>query len=370
MALDTISRELVGFIPAVLRSSEAERAAKDETVTWPVVPAKTAGPITPAVTGPTGVDANIGAPTLTISKFRSVVFYLTGEELKGLRNGGTDQMIIQDSFAQSMRTLVNEIEVDLAIVAKEGASRAFGTAGTPPFATAGEFSDFANIAKILGDNGCPTSDLHLILNSAAVLNLRGKQSNLFKVNEAGSSDFLRRGTLGEIMGFNLGQSAGLTLHTKGTGTGYLFDGAHAIGVSTIVLKTGANTVVAGDIITQVDDANNKYVVNTGIAAPGTITIGKPGLVGVDGDTGDAVTIGNNYIPNMAFDRNAIFLATRVPAVPEGGDSADDAFIVQDPISGLAFEVRMYRQYRQIAYEVGIAWGYKALKSEHIAILLG
>lgn len=370
-ALNTVSRELAGFIPAVLRNAAAERAAVGEKITWPVVPAGAAGNIAAAATGPDPAAKTVDAPYATISKSRSVPFFLTGEEVKGLSNAGIDQVIVRDNFAEAIRTLVNEIEVDLAAAAYKGASRAYGTAGTAPFGTASDLTDFANIVKIMNDNGAPQSDRHLVINSAAALNLRAKHAELLNVASAGDQELLRLGTFGKpIQGLYMGESAGLVLHTKGAGAGYVFDGAHAIGVHDIVLKTGADPILAGDIITQADDANNKYVVNTGITAAGTLIIGKPGLKDVDGDNGDAVTVGNNYTPNVAFHRNAIFLIARAPAAPTQGDSAIDSFIIQDPVTGLPFEVRMYAQYRRIAFEVGIAWGVKAVKSEHIAILLG
>ena len=76
-----------------------------------------------------------------------------------------------------------------------------------------------------------------------------------------------------------------------------------------------------------------------------------------------------------LDRNAIQLITRAPAMPVGPDGkpidmAEDVIELQDPVSGIVFQIAMYKMYRQIKYEIGLAWGTKSLAPRHIALLLG
>jgi hypothetical protein len=224
--LDMVSRELVGFIPACYKNSTAERAGKDQTISYPIVGTMAAADVTPAATSSSGTDRTITAGSMTISKVRKVTFNWTGEEQRSLSNGDRPQLnnILSNQFAQAFRTLANEIEADLWAAAYKGSSRGYGTAGTTPFATAGDLSDFAGVRQILDNNGAPQSDLHLVVGSAAMAKLRGVQSVLFKVNEAGTSDFLRMGILGEVMGLNIHNSYPITTHTKGTGTSYQLNG--------------------------------------------------------------------------------------------------------------------------------------------------
>jgi len=123
---------------------------------------------------------------MTISKSRGASFYWTGEEQKSL--GGLYDKILVDQFAQAMRTLVNEVEADLAAL-YVAASRAYGTAGTTPFGT--NLAEAAQTLKILQDNGAPTGDLQLVINTAASATLR-ILAQLNKANEAGSDALLRR----------------------------------------------------------------------------------------------------------------------------------------------------------------------------------
>lgn len=368
-AKDIVSRELTGFIRAVTRDSRVERAAKDQTVRVPVTPAATAADTTPAVNAPDTGDQTIDNVSVTISKSRHVPVRWNGEESMGLRTAGTFSTINRDRFVQAMRTLVNEIEADVASLYKK-ASRATGTAGTAPFGTADVLTDAAVARQILEDNGAPQSDLHMVLGSAAMANLRGKQSVLFKVNEAGTEEMLRRGTIGELQGFELHGSAQVASHTKGTGTSYLINNAsgEAVGETTLTLDTGSGTIIAGDILTHASDSDNKYVVTTALSG-GDVVIAKPGLRIAAADD-DAVTVGNDYAANMVFHRGAILLATRQPALPDGGDAADDRTVLTDEHSGLSFEVAIYKQFRQVVTHISIAWGFELIKPEHTAILLG
>jgi hypothetical protein len=373
-ALDVVSREMVGFIPAVSRNSSAERAALNQTILVPITPANTLADNTAAVSAPNTGDQTITNVSMTISKSKHTPIRWNGEEQRGLLNAGSYAGILKNQFVQGFRAIINQIEVDLATTAMTNSSRAYGTAGTAPFGTAGDLSDIAQIRKILDDNGSPQGDLQLVLGSAAIANLRGKQSVLFKVNEAGNDQLLREGILGRLEGMDIHNSAGVTTFTKGTGTSYVTSGSTAAGVSSIALVTGSGTVLAGDVVTFAADANNKYVVNTGVAAPGTIVIGAPGAQ-VTIATANAMTIGGSYTPNMAFSKSAIQLITRSPAMPIGPDGrpmdmADDVMQITDPVSGITFDVAVYRQFMQLVYHIRLAWGYQAIKPNHIATLIG
>jgi hypothetical protein len=375
-SLDVVSREMVGFIPAVARDVSAERAALNQSILVPVVTAQTAADNTPAVTSPDTGDQTVGSVAMTISKSKHVPIRWSGEQQKGLVSAGTFSGILTNQFTQAFRTLVNLIETDLFNAAYQGASRAYGTAATAPFGTAGDLSDVAQLRKILDDNGAPQTDLQLVLGSAAVANLRGKQTILLKVNESGSEALLRRGSISDVPleGFSLHNSNSVSAVTPGTGTSYVTSSSISIGTNSIALVTGSGTVLAGDVVTFAADTTNKYVVNAGVTAPGTITIGAPGALKTIG-TANAMTIGGAYTPNVGFSKSAMQLITRVPAMPLGPDGmpmdlADDMMEVTDPVSGITFQIVLYRQFRQMVFHVAVAWGVAAVKPNHIAVLMG
>ncbi|MBU9823188.1 P22 coat - protein 5 family protein [Rahnella sp. BCC 1045] len=374
-ALDVVSREQIGFIPAVSRNSSAARAALNETIMIPIAPQAALADNTPGVTAPNTGDQTIGNVTMTISKSKHYPIRWNGEEQRGMNNAGTYGGLLMNQFSQAFRTLSNQIEVDLFNTAYQGASRAYGTAATAPFGVAGDLSDIAQVRKILDDNGAPQSDLNLVLGSSAIANLRGKQNVLFKVNESGTEDLLRRGVIGSLEGQMIRNSNAVQAVAKGTGASYTTDTAgYAVGATAITLITGTGTVLAGGTVTFAGDAN-KYVVAGGVAAPGVITLAAPGLLQVIPAAATAVTLGATATPNLSFSSSAIQLITRSPQMPIGPDGramdmAEDVIQVTDPVSGIVFDIAVYRQYMQLVYHVRLAWGCQAIKSNHIAMLLG
>lgn len=365
-ALNVVSRELTGAIPSVTRDARADRAAVGQAVTVPIAPAASATDITPGVTPPNDGDQTIGNESIYITKSRRVPFRWNGEEELGVNNNGAGASAIQgNQLQEAIRTLVNEMEVDVVAAARMG-SRAYGTATTTPFAT--DLSEAANIKKILDDNGAAGAR-SMIIDTSAGVKLR-TLTQLTKANEAGSVMTLRDGELLDIFGMSLKESAGVASVTKGTGASYTTNTAgYAVGATDITLITGTGTVLEGDIITFAGDTN-KYIVKTGVAAAGTITLAAPGLRQAIPTSATAMTIVATSVRNIAFAQSAVVLATRAPALPANGDSAADRMTVTDPRSGISFEVAMYPQYRQMQYEVSAAWGAKCVKRSHAAVLLG
>jgi len=362
--LDVVSRELTGFIPAVTLDAEASRAAKDQTVRSFVAPAATAGDITPGVTPPDDGDQTIGNTTLSITKSRRVPIRWNGEQSLGVNYGNGASAIRAAQIQQAIRTLVNEIESDLAGL-HAYASRAAGTAATTPFGTANDYTGASLTRKILADNGCPMSDLQLVIDTTAGANIRGKQA---AAADAGGDSILRQGVLMDINGFMVRESAQVKAPTAGSVSGTLASLARAVGTTSLTTSADyTSTLLAGDVITIAGDTN-QYVI-TSISAS-AITIGAPGLMQATTTGTKAITVVATARRNMGFHRSAIVLAHRLPALPDGGDLAVDRRTVTDPRSGLSFEVAMYPQYRQMQYEISCAWGVKLVKPEHCALLLG
>ncbi len=373
-ALDTVSHELTGMIPSVSSDMTFQRAAVGQTVRSPVAPAAAAGDIAPGVTPPDDGNQVIGNKDMTIAKSRRVPIRWNGEQSLGINNSGgvTRSRIMQDQFAQAMRTLTNEVESDLTAL-HVNASRAYGTVGTIPFTTAGDFTDASFVAKILKDNGAPLTGNRLVLNTTSSATMIGKQS---RMDIAGQDSILRQGVLLDTAGFSIRESAQIATAGTNVVTGVVTaTGVEPIGETTINMTTAAGAgiiAVAGDIITFAGDTN-KYViaapVTIGASTTGDVVIAEPGLLaataGAEAVTGYAATA-----RNMAFSPSAIVLATRAPALPEEGDLATDRQIITDPRSGLSFEVSKYMQYRQVQYEIALAWGVKVVKDEHLALLIG
>ena len=369
-AADIVGRELVGFIPSVTLNAGIQETAQGDVVRAHFTqPATVQTGVTPSMTIPEGDDQTVDNKSVTLDQIARVSIPWEGEEQAHVNLGIGFSTIYGDQILQAMRGIANTIEAHVAQVAYQGASRAHGTAGTTPFAS--NFNELPQLRKILADNGAPVADgqMSVIMDTTAGANMRSL-AQLQKANEAGGDGLLRQGTLLDLQGFMLRESAQVQSHTKGTATGLDANGAQVVDATSIVLDGGdGGTVVTGDVVTFAGDTN-KYVVGTGIAAvSGTIVLNPTGLEEALADTTE-MTIGNDFTANVALHRAAVELAMRPLAKPAGGDAAVDEMIIQDPHSGLVFRISDYRGYNKAMFDITVLYKAKAWKEDFIALLLG
>lgn len=362
-AAKQVAAEPFGVISALDARFDDKRVAKGDTVLVPVAPIRSASDFTPGNVASAGADATASSIGVQITKSRKVSWNLTGEQQRSLENATIDNDWVSQLVKQGMRTLRNECEADAALAIKVGASRAYGTAGTTPFAS--DLSALTNARKILQDNGAPLADLQFVGDTSAGLNLRNL-SVFQQAYAAGSDEERRTGVFQRQYGFVMTESAGIGVHTKGTGTGYLVNnsGGYPVGTTQITVDTGSGTIVAGDVITVGSDTN-KYVVVADLAN-NVVTIGAPGLKVAAADNA-AISVGNNYTANMAFERSACVGIMRPPLIPENPTISQMA--ISDPM-GMTYLMLDIAQYGQRSWELHLAWGFKSVNGEFSSIVLG
>ena len=348
-----------------------EQAALNQSVVVPLAPVVAGADRTPAATFTVAADRTITNTTISITKDRKFPFHLTGDDFLRMKQNPEFMPL---SMAQAMRAWRNEVHSDIAglhvsaagyySAATPSSGAALGAAGTTPFGS--DLSLLVGAEKLLNDSLAPSEDRFLFIDTAAKQNL-SQLGQLIKVSEAGSADLLRNGIIGQLSGFNVVWGNDVKNGATIAGSGYVTNGTQAVGSTSIVVQTGTGAIPAGTVISFAADTANKYVVATAYAGgAGTVTI-TSGLVNQIA-TSNAITLSAGR-RNMAFHREAIGLAIRLPALPDGGD-AGDHMEVMDPETGIGARFSTYRGYGLNNYELSSAWGVSAVRPELLKLILG
>jgi hypothetical protein len=366
-ALNIVSRELVGFIPSVARNLKADVVSIGQELLIPVARSRGTQDISPG-NEPVGSGNDFDKVSVKITKQKSAdPIIWDGDEENGVGEM-LDPMQV-DQAAEAMRTITNEIEDDLAQEAVGGAigvGNVYGVAGTPPFN--GSLADMAQVRKIMQDIGAPRSGRQFVANTTVGAQLLSL-TQLTNVSKAGSDRELRQGEFNPLMGFTVWESGGFSPIEPGNGSGYLLNGAAAVGAKELIVDTGTGAFNMGAIITIGADPN-QYVVAEDFPSGGT-TLKIVGGLKVAAVDNAAIAVSTSILlPSMAFTRNAILLATRVPYIPRRGDKALDTTTITDPVSGLSFQVAIYPDYLQNRIEIRACWGVKSIKPKHSVCLFG
>lgn len=367
-AAKEVAAEPFGLIDAINTSFDDKGVAVGDTIKVPVAPTRAAGDFTPAATTTAGTDAVATSTDVLITASKKTSWNITGEQERSLQNADADNTWFKQLLMQGMRVLRNSAEAAAWTATIAGASRAYGTAGTTPFAS--DLTALTNARKILQDNGAPLADLHFVGDTNAGLNLRnlGVFQNAY---QAGSESERRTGRFLPQLGFMIAESAQVSTHTAGTASGATTDNAgYAVGTTTLTLASaGTGTILAGDVITFAGDTN-KYVVVSGdadVSGGGTITIAAPGLKVAMSAATKAITMIATFTGNVALERSAVVGIMRPPLMP--ANPTINQMMVSDD-KGMSYLLLDIAQYGMRTMELHLAYGFKTVNPEFSALVLG
>lgn len=345
-------------MPRLVNSDYSMDAAEQgSTIDVPIPSAIAAQPVAPANTPPATAPVVPTKVQIPLDQWYEAPFYMTDKDLLEAMNG-----TLPMQASEAIKALANQVNGHI-LGNYDGVFGFVGTAGTTPFGTGVETKSVTDTRKELNKQLAPMGDRRFVLDpdaEAEALNLRAFQDVNFGAIP-GSPELATK------MGFNWFMDQLMPTHTAGTGSAYVLSATEPVGETDIPLITGTGTLLVGDIITFAGHTQT-YVVTSGIAAPGTITI-YPGLK-VEVASGVLVTRVDSHVVNLAFHRDAFGFATRPleDTVAQGLGSIVQSAV--DPVSQLTLRLEVSREHKRTRWSYDILWGSQIVRPELAVRLAG
>lgn len=239
-----------------------------------------------------------------------------------------------------------------------------GTAGTTPKG----LDDLAKVREVLNANKVPVSPRYAIWDTSADAALVTVPA-IVNAEKSGSTQALREGSLGRVMGLENYMSQAVKSHTTGitAATAVKVNGAVTAGATSLAIDGSslAGKLLKGDLLTI---GGKTYVVTEDTAAAATNAIATvkvyPELPDI-ADNADVTLVGN-HTANLGFHPSAFAFVTRPLVKPSGVESYVTSY------NGVSLRVvKGYNMtYKKELLSMDVLYGYKTMYPELAVRYLG
>ena len=337
----------------VNRRYEVLAGARGTSIDVPIPSAIAAAVVAPAAVPPSTADIVPTSVSIALDQWYEAPFYLTDKEQLEVMDG-----LIPMQASEAVKALANQVDTD--ILGKYTKVYGFaGVAGTTPFAV--DVAEYLDARKTLNKQLSPMDERAVVLDvdaEAKAINLRAFQDASFR----GDVEGIINGQIGRKLGAVWVMDQNVKTHVSAA-TGYLVNNGagYAIGIATIVIDTGSNAFVVGDIVSFAGHSQT-YVITVATGGPPNTGISfNPPLVAAIVDNA-AITCRATHVVNLNFHRDAFALASR-PLEASDPFGLGRFQVAIDPVSGLALRFEVSREHKRTRFCYDILWGSQCVRPE-------
>lgn len=345
----------------VLNDWGNEVKEKGDTIQVPLPSAISVQDVTPGAYAPDSGNIAPTTATIPLSYWREAPFTLSDKEVAQITEG-----VVPIQLSAAVEGLAADVNSKiLGLYTYVG--NYVGTAGTTPFAS--DTSLVTSARKSLTVNLAPTADRRFVIDPSAEANALGLPAFQYYLY-AGNDDVIRKGEIGEKLGFTWHVDQQVPTQTAGTittGLAAKTSTAQAVGLTSIVATTAASTgacaLKKGDIIAIAGQSQTYALQADATQASAstdvTLTIYPPLAVALAGS--EAITVKASHVVNLAFHKQAFAFASRPLAMNQLTSDAEDSYMVPDPVSGITMRLTWRREFHRTRMAFDILYGVGAIR---------